>query len=174
VRGAVEPMNSNYRIHLVWIVAAVTALPGIYYLIRDPSGIFIHIEWLINGEIPSETMPLWVTIATILMYFVLILRPISAYGLFKLRVWGKGLAIGTLCLDLGIRVMGFVNTWTYYDHHPEARKIIEELEKEIASGQVQNVEYINMVPSYIVAATCLISILLLLKMDFNKLQAKEA
>jgi len=166
-------MNSKYRIHLIWIIAAVTALPGIYYLIRDPSGIFVHLKWLIKGEIPSETMPLWVTIATFLMYLVEILRPISAYGLFKLRAWGKGLAIGTLSLDLSVRLVGFVNAWTYYDRHPEARKIIEELEKQIASGQAQNVKCISMVPAYLIAASCLISVLLLLKIDFEKLIVKS-
>lgn len=173
LQQTVMPMNSKYRIHLIWIVAAVTALPGVYYLIRDPTGIFVHLKWLIKGEIPSETMPPWVTIAAFLIYFVEILRPISAYGLLKLRAWGKGLAIGTLSLDLGIRAVGFVNAWTYYDRHPEARKIIEELEKQIASGQAQHVEYISMVPSYLIAASCLISVLLLLKIDFKKVHLKS-
>lgn len=167
-------MNFKYQIHLIWIVAAFTALPGIYFILKDPVGLFVHLKWIISGEIPSETMPLWVTIATMFYYLVEILRPISGYGLFKLRVWGKNLAIGTLSLDLGIRVVGFINIWTYYDRHPEARKMFEELEREIASGQVQHVKYISMVPSYLIAAACLISVIILLNINFNKFQVREA
>ena len=78
-----------------------------------------------------------------------------------------------MSLDLGVRLVGSLNAWIYYDRHPEVRKIIEELEKQIASGQAQNVKCISMVPAYLIAASCFISVLLLLNIDFNKLQIKS-
>lgn len=154
---------------VIYVIAVITAIPGFYYLLSDPRGLFYYFKWLFNGEIPSKTMPLWGTILTFLFYLVLLLRPVSAYGLVKLKAWGKGLSIGTLSLDLIIRIIGFINMWTYYDSHPEARKLLEEFENSIASGQLQHVEYVSFIPSYVIAATCLISLIFLLKIDFRML-----
>ena len=167
-------MNPKSKKKLVWIIAAVTGIPGLYYLLRDPGGLFYHLQWLINGEIPSQTIPLWATILIFLLYLVFLLRPVSAYGLFKLRTWGKSLAIGTLCLDLIIRTIGFIHVWTYYDRHPEAMKLLEEFEKSIVSGQIQHVGYVSMIPSYIIAASCIIVVVLLLLLDFKQFEESVA
>lgn len=39
-RGTVIIMKYKNNMHLIWLVDAVTALPGIGYLFRDPIGIF--------------------------------------------------------------------------------------------------------------------------------------
>ncbi len=158
---------------LIWIIATVTLVPSLDSLLRDYRGIVHYFEWLINGEIPNEIMPLWLTIGTFFIYAVLLLRPISAYGLFRLSKWGKPLAIGTLILDFTIRLAGFINAWTYYYRNPEARKMLEEVEKQIASGQVQAIQY-SMIPSYIIAATCVVSVVILLKIDFREFQQSTA
>ena len=162
-------MNMKKKRIIIYVIAVITAIPGLYYLFSDPRGLYNYIKWVFNGEIPNKTMPLWITILTFFLYLVFILRPISAYGLLKLKTWGKKLTVGTLSLDFIIRIIGFIHIWTYYDRHPEARKVLEEFQNSMASGQAQHVEYVSMVPSYVIAAFCLISLIVLLKIDFRTL-----
>jgi hypothetical protein len=121
-------------------------------------------------------MPLWATVLTFLAYAVYIMRPVSAYGLVKFKTWGKNLAIVALSLDLVIRLIGFVNLWTYHDRHPEASILFEEMKRSLANPQQSDttvvVEKISLIPSYTVAVISLISVIILLKIDYRSLVKK--
>ncbi len=149
-------------------------MPTLYNLIRDYRAALYFFESLINRKIPDEIMPLWIVILTIIIYAVLILRPISAYGLFRLKLWGKHLTIGTLIIDIMVRLIGFIHIWTYYDRNPEAKRMYEEMEKQIASGQIENVQYVSMIPSYVMAVIGIISIVALFKINLRELQKGSA
>ena len=53
---------------------------------------------------------------------------------------------------------------------PTREQCFEEFEKAIASGQEQHIVTVSMIPSYLIAAISLISIILLYKIDFEKLK----
>ena len=127
VVSIVMPIASKMNKPIVWFIATLTAIIGIYGFAREPLGFFNYLGWIIKGEIPSDSMPLWVTIGTFFIYLIIFLRPISSYGLFKLTLWGKYLAIGIFSIDFFIRLAGFINTITYYDRHPEMLKLYEEI-----------------------------------------------
>lgn len=158
---------------IIKIIGVITALPGIYFLISGFQGHLFYISETFKGNIQSEYIPWWMTITSLLMIVILILRIVAGYGLFKLITWGKNLAIVVLSVELVIRFAGFINLWTYYDRHPEALLLREEFEKSVASGNAQDFMTISIIPSYVIAGVCIISILLLLFTDFKIFKVPE-
>jgi len=158
---------------IIKVVGIITALPGIYYLISGSRVYLFYISETFKGNIQWEFINWWITTITLLMIFILVLRIVSGYGLFKLKTWGKKLAVGVLSIDFVIRFAGFINMWTYYDRHPEALQLLEEFKKSVESGQHQNFMTISMIPSYVMAGVCIITIIFLLITDFSRLEETE-
>jgi uncharacterized membrane protein len=74
---------------LIKIIAVVCAVIGIFYLVRNFRGHIWYLSELINGHYPSDDKELWVVIATVGFFIVLILRPVAGYGLYNLKQWGR-------------------------------------------------------------------------------------
>jgi hypothetical protein len=66
-----------------------------------------------------------------------LLRPVAAYGLFKIRRWGKNLTVGILSADFIIRAIGFIHISTYSWRHPEIKQIAENALKTIAEAEAR-------------------------------------
>ena len=149
------------------LIALLTAIPGIYYLLHDHRAYYWVFEELFSGHIPSAKMPVWATIASVLIVLINLLRPIAGYGLFKLRTWGHRLATGVLSIDFLERMAGFIYTWTYYHRHPEALQAFEDLQKTFAgaqqSGADVHVGMTSMIPSYVIALIGLMSLIFLMQ-----------
>jgi hypothetical protein len=114
-----------------------------------------------------------ITAITIVSFIIMILRIISGYGLYRLRTWGRNLVIGVLSLEFVIRVADFINAWTYSYRPTEARKLLEQIESARALGQDIDIQYVSMIPSYIIAVICLISVIILFKIDFEQIEKKS-
>ena len=158
---------------LVKTIAAVCALIGIYYLFLNWRGHVWYLSELYKGQYPFVDHDIWMVVITIGATIILLLRPIAGYALFRLKKWGKNLAVCVLATDFLIRGIGFIHTWTYSIRNPQQKKIAEEMLKSAkeaqARGENVHIEAVSMIPSYIIGIVSLISVVLLLKINLKKL-----
>ena len=104
------------RKSLVKTIAAVCALIGIYFLVLNWRGYVWHLSELIKGQYPFVDHEIWMVVITIGATIILLLRPIAGYGLFKLKKWGKNLAVCVLATDfLGRPLFFFRASASYLD-----------------------------------------------------------
>ena len=100
----------------------------------------------------------------ILFDTVVILKLVSAYGLFRIRLWGRIVAIVVLSFDFLVRLAGAINTWTYNIRHPELPPIPEN---------TTLVEVISMWPSYIIGIISLLSVIILLSRPVKEIMKEK-
>jgi hypothetical protein len=159
---------------LILIISLATLLTAVYGIVRDPLGPYRYCKWLLTGDFFNAMMPMWMVVTTGLAHLILIMRIIAFFGLIKLKTWGKYLAVVTLGTDFVIRLVGLIHTLTYYSRHPESRRILEDLKSAISSGQIQHAELANKIPSFFIAVICLISIIILVPIDFEDFDDVES
>lgn len=93
--------------------------------------------------------------AQILLFdLILFLKVISAYGIFRIKSWGRMIAFPVLAADILLRLYGMINIYTYHLRHPEA--------SPIPMGQYVKIIPVNLTPSYIISFISLISIIILM------------
>ena len=150
-------------------IAVISGVIGLYLLFKDFSGYYYSVLAILYGKMPFGTTCLFLIFSVII-----VLRLVSSYGLYKLTNWGRNLSIGVLSFDFLWRLTGFINMWTYYIRYPEKRaiaeKMLEQLKQAEANGAI--VGKISMIPSYIIAFISLVSVILLLKVKIEHLQAQ--
>lgn len=149
------------------VVAAMTAVSAIYVLFPNHWRHWFQVlRSLQSGQNPLEGFPPWYLPMSMLFDLVLIGKFIAAIGLFRIRYWGRQIALGVLSFDFLIRLYGAINAWTYPLRHPEPPAVYES---EVA------VQTVNMIPSHVIAVVSLISILVLankaMKGTFNEKDA---
>jgi hypothetical protein len=102
-------------------------------------------------------IPFWLFL-WIIFEFILILKLIASYGLFRFRSWGRTLAIYILSADFISRLAGFVNVQTSHWRHPE---MIQRYNEWVASHPNTQRITISFIPGYIIGLLSLISVIIL-------------
>ncbi len=153
IRGPVMKMKSKF---LIWMIAAVTAGAALYI------GLPINCTlWWQQLQLWIQDYPFWLISVAIISSLIPIFKLVAAYGLYKLRNWGRMLAIYTLSTDFLIRLAGFINQITYYWRHPEMVQRDKELLASALANKKMAVIHINLIPGYIIAISSLICVILL-------------
>ena len=140
----VAVIHMNKIKSLIWVIASVTAGTALYDLLPTHWRFWWYMlqSWIQGGN-PFKSFPFWVLPAAIILDLVLIFKLIASYGMFRLRVWGRTLAIYVLSADFLLRLVGFVNVLTY--HSPRLPEMIYRY-KELKS----------MPPGYVIVEVSLI------------------
>ena len=160
-------MQKKKSIFVVRVIAIVTAATAFYYL----SPIQIRgLWWTFTSLLRGHTWPgfsWWTLFWFISVELLLVLKIVSAYGLFRIRSWARNFSIIVLLADFLTRLYGIINFWSYYFQHPEPHPIPQEGE-----GVGVIIEYISMWPTYIIAFISLILVIILWQKPIRKIFKK--
>ncbi len=139
--------------NIIRVIAVLTAISALYVLFPDHWKYWFRLlQSLQSGQSPLEGVPVWYIPMSILFDLILIGKLVAAIGLFRLRKWGRQIAIVVLSADFIIRLSGAINAWTWHLRHPESPPVFD--------GEV-TVLTVSMIPSYIIAIVSLICVVVL-------------
>ncbi len=155
-------MNKDSRFITI-LVASLTAGTALYILVRGWWEIIYFFSSLVRGDYPFDVMPWWMMAGGIVIYLVTLGKTISAYGVYRLRPWGWGLALLALSIDFLYRLFGAINYFTFSIQHPEPLPI---------PPGYADIKVVSLWPSYIICLISLLSIVALtrksVKVAFKK------
>jgi len=153
-------MHTNKIKSLIWVIAAVTAGTALYILLPTHWKYWWRtLQYWIQGGDPYKNFPFWVLPVSITFDLVLIFKLIASYGMFKLKSWGRVLALYAFSADFLFRLAGFINVLTYPRRHPEMIQRFNEM-KSVPGWRV--VATRSLIPSYIIGLLSLISVIILM------------
>ena len=158
-------------------IGALTGLTALYVIFPNHWSYWVTL--LLNKQLDYNffaDQPVWMSVLSIIFEIILIGKLFTAYGLLKLKRWGKPTALVFLLSDFILRLGGAINVWTYYDRHPEYIELAEEMKALIDAtkqgGPHVETFTISMWPSYIIAVLSLVSAIILLRIKFEKINNK--
>jgi len=165
-------MQKNKSIIIVRVIAIFTTLTALNSLI--PISITIGVPWLLfttflQGHVSGGNYG-WFFLFFLFIYLIIILKIISAYGLFRIRIWGRKLAIVVLATDFINQVYKVINGWLYFFGY--LKSSIPELEPYSPTTVIA--KFISMWPIYLLASISLISIIILLLKPIKKVFSKKS
>lgn len=161
-----ERKNNAYNLRTVRLIAILCGVIGIFYLIINSKQHLYIFTGMFSDKYQGVDPQIWFVIISICTLLILILRPITGFGLFKFKSWSRKLTIGVLSADFIIRAITFINFHTFSLRHPEIHNEMNEL---LASG-VKPMQTYSMIPSYIIALISLISVVFLLKINLEEME----
>ena len=131
------------------IIALIIAVTALYHIMQKPLQ-----GWLNWWKLLFYWFQYSVVAHVLIFDLILFLKLISAYGIFKIRSWGRMIALPVLAADILFRLYGMINIYTYHLRHPEP--------SPIPMGQYVKIIPVNLTPSYIISFISLISIIILM------------
>jgi hypothetical protein len=152
-------MHTNKIKSLIWVIASVTAGTALYILLLTHWTYWWHIlqHWIQGTSL--KNFQFWILAVSIIFDLVLIFKLIASYGMFKLKSWGRTLALYVLSVDFLIRLAGFINVLTYPRRHPEMIQRFNEM-KSMPGWRV--VAMRSLIPSCVIGLLSLISVIILM------------
>ena len=160
-----KPANS--KLTIVQTIALLCIGIGLFYLIKFANSYFYYFRSLFDERFtPMVRYPLGTVLLLITEHVIVILRPIAGFGLVRLKTWGRNLTIGVLTADFIMRAISFYNFHTFALRHPEMADKVAEM---LTQGS-EVVEFHSIIPSYIIAAISLASVIVLMKIDWKEIQ----
>ena len=156
---------NNSKKKVIQTIAIICIAIGLYYLIKNYRSTFWFLKifqkkFAFIWEHPGSAL------LTISSSIILLLRPIAGFGLLRLKTWGRNLIIVVLSADFIVRAISFYNLHTFALRHPE---INTEMQGMIAESADKS-QMISIIPSYIIAAVSLISVIILLKINWKEMK----
>jgi hypothetical protein len=156
----------NQKLKIVQIIAFVCIAIGLFYLIKNFNANFFFLKTIFIERYQAKQTQMGPIVLHIITTLILILRPIAGLGLLKLKTWGRNLTIAVLSADFIIRAISFYNVHTYALRHPEMAEKVAEM---LANGATI-VQKTSIIPSYFIAAISLISVIILLKINWKEMK----
>lgn len=154
------------KLLIVRTIAVVCIGIGLYYLIKDYRAHFTFFKYFYDERYVFIWEHKGSALLVIFSSVILLLRPIAGFGLLRLKTWGRNLTIVVLSADVIVRAISFYNLHTFALRHPEWHK---EMTMKIAEGAVIG-EMISIVPSYFVATVSLVSVIILLMINWKEVR----
>jgi hypothetical protein len=131
------------------IIALIIVVTVFYHLTQRPLR-----AWLNWWKLLFYWFQYSVAAHVLIFDLILFLKLIAAYGIFKIKSWGRMIALPVLAVDILFRLYGMINIYSYHLRHPQP--------SSIPMGQHVEIIPVNLTPSYIISFTSLISIIILM------------
>lgn len=140
-------------IRAVAIITLVTALQGL------TPGHIRSLWWTFTSLLRGQTWPgftWWIVVLMVIVELILVLKIVSASGLFRLRPWARKFSIVVLSGDFIARLSGIINFWYHASRQPGPPLLPHEAERVRVVT-----DYVSMWPTTIIAVISLLSIIIL-------------
>ena len=117
-------MQNKKYIFIIRIISIVTAATAFLYNILPPTEIIVNIWWKFTFLLQGQTCPeiswrylLYSIFPDIFFVLLIVLKIVSAYGLFRFRSWAINLAIVVLLADFITRLLYLIIMfWPYWSY----------------------------------------------------------